>query len=49
VYIGANCCIVGKVEIRNNCIIGAGTTIAKGIIPEGSRVVGQKYKILNDS
>lgn len=49
VFIGANCNIIGDVEIGDNCIIGAGTTIAKGVIPPNSVVVGQKYKIINRS
>ena len=46
VFIGANCCIVGKTTIGKNTIIGAGVVISNSIIPENSKVVGQKFRIL---
>jgi serine O-acetyltransferase len=46
VFIGANCCIVGKTVIGNNTIIGAGVVISNSTIPENSKVVGQKFRIL---
>lgn len=46
VFIGANCCIVGKTTIGENTIIGAGVVISNSIIPENSKVVGQKFRIL---
>lgn len=46
VFIGVNCSIVGKTIIGDNCLIGAGVTIANSDIPENSIVVGQKFRIL---
>ena len=46
VYIGANCNIIGDVHIGNNSVVGAGTTIAKGRFPDGSKIVGPKYRVL---
>lgn len=46
VYIGANCNIIGNVIVEDDCIIGAGTTIAKGYILKGSKVVGASYRVL---
>lgn len=46
VFIGANCCIIGKTIIGDNSIIGAGVVISNSIIPENSKVVGQKFRIL---
>jgi serine O-acetyltransferase len=47
VFIGVGCNIIGAVNIGDNCIVGAGVTIANGIIPNGSIVVGAKYRILS--
>lgn len=46
VFIGANCCIIGKTFIGKNTIIGAGVVISNSTIPENSKVVGQKFRIL---
>ncbi len=47
VFIGVGCNIIGKTIIEDNCIIGAGTTIAQACIPKGSVVVGQRFRILS--
>ena len=48
VYIGANCNIIGDVFIDDDCIIGAGTTIAKGHFKKGSVIVGTKCRVIEN-
>lgn len=47
VFIGVNCSIIGDVSIGDNCLIGAGTVIAKGKIPCNSVVVGAGYRVIS--
>jgi len=46
VVIGAGAKIIGRIQIGDNCYIGANTVVTKDI-PQGSTVVGQTGKILN--
>jgi serine O-acetyltransferase len=48
VFIGVNCCIIGKTVIGDNCIIGAGVVIANSIIPSDMTVVGQKFRMFRN-
>ena len=45
VFIGLRVTILPNTTIESNCIIGAGSVV-KGLIPEGSVVVGNPAKIL---
>jgi putative colanic acid biosynthesis acetyltransferase WcaB len=45
VDIGSNVCIIGKVEIGDNVIIGAGSVVVKNI-PSNCVVVGNPAKII---
>ena len=46
VVIGAGAKIIGRIQIGDNCYIGANTVVTKDV-PAGSTVVGQTGKILN--
>lgn len=45
VEIGANCCIIGKIKIGDNAIIGAGSVVIKDI-PANAIVAGNPAKII---
>lgn len=47
VHIGANCCIIGKVIIGNNSIIGAGSVVTKDI-PANCIAVGNPCRIIKN-
>ena len=47
VFIGAGCVILPGTHIGDNCIIGAGT-VCSGHIPEGSIVVGEKWRVISN-
>lgn len=44
-FIGARVSLLGGADIGNNCIIGA-CTVVKGIIPDGSIVIGNPARII---
>lgn len=46
VFIGCNCCIIGKAEIRDNCRIGAGAVITNKIIKENSLVYSNNLVVV---
>lgn len=45
-FVGANVCIIGKIRIGNNVIIGAGAVVTKDV-PDNSVVVGNPMRIIN--
>jgi len=42
VFIGANACVIGSTQIKNNCNIGAGVVISNQVIDENSIVFNDK-------
>lgn len=46
VYLAPGCCVIGKVTIGNNVIIGANAVVAKNI-PDNAIVVGNPAKIIS--
>lgn len=44
--VGANVCIIGKIRIGNNVIIGAGAVVTKNV-PDNSVVVGNPMRIID--
>jgi serine O-acetyltransferase len=48
VFIGCNCCIIGKTIIHDNCKIGAGVVITNQTIKSNSTVISNSFKILKN-
>lgn len=48
VTLGANVCVIGRVKIGNNVIVGAGTVVVKDI-PDNTIVVGNPSRIIKNN
>lgn len=44
VWIAANCTILKGVVISDNCVVGAGSLVTKGIFPENQIIAGRPAK-----